>query len=225
MSVSMFWFRWAVGLALLLGAAQVGCAADEPTRTFAQFKCRYTLPDDTWNWGEKNPTIVNLFMAGNGEGLIVTVACQRFPTPTPIDANFGAGFESTFFVPGKTEKRGSRLLTFKNRPCFQAEALLPTGQTAIQRVFNAFGNTYHLTVLGGKEPIEQHPDFEKIVNGFDFTEVPPPDAPSAAPGGDPDNWVKSVSQLAGKVACICFLIALVATLATRLGRKKKKSLQ
>src|SRR5262249_13850595 len=103
--------RWAAAFVVLLVVAHTAIAAEDATRTFPEFKCRYTLPDSHWSWTE-HPSNVILFLARSDNGLAVNLSCQRHPNPGPIDASFGPGYESTFFVPGKAEKRGSRLLTF-----------------------------------------------------------------------------------------------------------------
>jgi hypothetical protein len=223
-------------LALQFGSPRSLVAGEEATRTFPAQNCRFTLPGPDWTWIDKQvPNVV--FMARNSKGFVINLSTKSTPQPVQLDKQFVAGFEKTFYQPGQVEKRGGRFITFRGLPSYQAEGVLADGRTAASRVFAAHGLVYHLTLLGGKQPIEHDPAFEALMLGFDFT-VPPEQAAKRAgpaevqaaseapgqtpPATDPDaGKTLNISAWAGRIAGLCIIGIIVVGLFRWVVRRRK----
>src|SRR5262249_49730184 len=57
--------------------------------------------------------------------------------------------------------------------------VLPDGRTTVSRCFLAHQMAYQIVIIGGKEPVEEDPDFDAIMDGFAFT-VPPVAPPATS---------------------------------------------
>jgi hypothetical protein len=111
------------------------------------------------------------------------------PAGTVVDERFATGFDHKAHP--SVEKRGERIATFQGLSCYEWEWLFDGSKTAAFRVVVANGFAYQLQLMGGTDPVEKRPDFEAIMNGFDFTS--PPVAP------DPLEPGKRVARLIGRV--------------------------
>ncbi len=225
-----------LGLLGLLGSSVRLMAAEETTRTFPAQKCRFTLPGPDWTWIDKQvPNL--LFMAGNTKGFVINPSTVSTPAPVQVDEQFAKGFEKSFYQPGQIEKRGGRFVTFRGLPSYQAEGILADGRTSATRVFTAHGLVYHLTLLGAKEPVEDDPAFEKLMQGFEFTAPPEQDAKNTGSGGaqaparskgqtqpasDSDyGKALSISGWMGRIAGVCIIGAILLLLFRWVVRKRK----
>lgn len=188
-------------------------------RTFPAQQCQYTLPGDDWSWPEaKGP---NMFLAVNSQGLVVSLMSLPVSPGTELNQKYIEGWEKGLFKNPDNKKRGGRFTSFLGIPCYQCEQsrMLPELGVAnipgVHRVFVAHGNLYDLILTGGKEPVEQHPDFEKIMGGFAFTTPVGPVAPTPAP--EPEH---SIADLIGKIAVWCLGLAGVLAFLRWSSRKK-----
>jgi hypothetical protein len=111
--------------------------------------------------------------------------------------------------------RGGYFLVFNGVRTHQAESLLKDGRTSAQRAFCADGNVFSLIVIGGKQPVEQDEDFEKVMKGFAFMK-PPAQALRLAPSKENRN----ISYQMGDIAGVATLIAISAGLLRSFTRKK-----
>jgi hypothetical protein len=165
---------------LLLAAGNI--RAEEKTRTFPEYQCRYTLPADDWRWLDKSPHKPSLFVAGKDARLLVMVTVVPAPDGLVMDENAAAAADDGVGVVKLREnfmtKRGGALTTFKGVPCYEYRGVLD-GHTVVIRIVIANGFVYQIQVAGGADPVEKRPDFEAIMNGFEFTS--PPIAPSPPP--------------------------------------------
>jgi hypothetical protein len=188
------------------------------TRTFVDKNCSYTLPGEDWFWlDSKTPNA--LCAATDSKGHIVTVTFVQGAQTTPFSAEeYEKGLYSG--APGQLKKRGGHVTTLHGRQCYQAESVFADGRTMARRALLVNGSCYSVGVIGGKQPVEQDPDFEMIMNGFAFTE--PPDAPAAAnptedsPAGPPKNISEHMGEIAGGALFVAVIIGLM-----RWSRQKK----
>jgi hypothetical protein len=157
-------------LAVLTGPV-VASAAD-PVKTFPVSKCRYTLPGKDWSWVEPVPAAEFLCVAESRDGLTLMLMVLHAPTGSVVDADVSAGFDEGFAAAAGARKRGGRFSTFKGLPCYESEWVLKGQCTLASRVVIANGFAYQLQLLGNADPVEQRPDFEAIMNGFEFTSPP-----------------------------------------------------
>jgi hypothetical protein len=201
-------------------------AGEETVRTFPAQKCRFTLPGMGWTWIDKQAPNT-LFMAENTKGFIITLSTVNAPTPERVDEQFAKGFEKTFYQPGQLEKRSGRFVTFRGLPSYQAEGTLTDGRTTASRVFTAHNFVYTLSLIGTKEPVEDDPEFEKLMQGFEFTASPEQQV-SAQSGGQtqpaPDSdyaRALNISERMGRLAGACILGALLLLLFRWMFRKRK----
>jgi hypothetical protein len=141
------------------------------TRGFQEQKCQYTLIGDDWTWREPAQLPI-VFSAENKKGTIVVLVIDRVPLNTQLTQALAEKAEASTYADPKTTKRGGRFITFQGQPSYQAESRLANGNTMACRIFLANGFAYTLGVVGGKDPVENEPDFEKIMSGFAFTEPP-----------------------------------------------------
>lgn len=189
------------------------------TREFAAQNCRFTLPDKNWFWTEV-PADGMFCTAENARGFVLMLGAVRPGNARARLPEFksAAEYEKGLYEAGKGEvtKRGGHFLTFNGLRCYQAESLLKDGRTSACRAFIADGQLFELVVIGSKEPVEQDPDFERIMSGFAFMN-PPAQAGTGGGGVDQTNVSYRLGQLAGW-ALIGLLVAFVARAFTR---KKK----
>ena len=129
-----------------------------------------------------------------------------------FDADAAAGFDPSAYAAGTIKRRGERICTFMGLPCYECEWLLNGKMTYVMRIVFANGFGYQLMLLGNADPVEQRPDFEAIMNGFDFTSPPVPP--------DPLERGKRVARLVGKLSASCVFGALVLGFLVRSVRRK-----
>jgi len=109
---------------------------------------------------------------------------------------------------GELRKRGGRFLTVFGVPGYQAEGVRADGRTTATRTFVAHGMVYGITVVGGQAPVEQAPEFEKVMGSFAFTEPPAPAPGPGSPAPAQPDPVLGTSALMGRIAAIC-IVAVV----------------
>jgi hypothetical protein len=202
-------------------------AGEEATRTFPAQKCRFTLPGPDWTWSDENAPN-RIFLAKDKKGFVITLAAVASPGRVQMNEQFARGFENDFYkAPSPFKKRSGRFVTYLGLPAYQTEAMFPDGRTTAVRVFAAHGLLYNLSLIGRKEPIEDDPAFETIMQGFSFTVPPAPGTTSTSPGGDSDvDPIAKISRLMGSIVALCFIVAvllLVFRSATGKSKTRKRS--
>jgi hypothetical protein len=197
-------------------------AEEGATRTFPAQKCRFTLPEPDWAWSDKEmPSL--LFMASNKKGFVINLATLKTPGFVQLNEQFVKGFEDNYFRSGPFIKRSSRFVTFRGLPTFQAESSIADGRTAVIRVFAAHDLLYHLTLVGARDPIENDPTFETLMQGFDFTVSPTPAPKTNVPGAMASDHANSlgISRRMGQIAGACVMgIIVLVFLRWALGKGK-----
>jgi hypothetical protein len=193
-------FLMAVAIACTLAGSVSGQAPQEsnpPTREFPSQKCRYTLPGKEWKWMDQ-PLPDSIFMATSKAGLVITFRCDRVEDWKSLDRSTVADFEQAMnrSTEGRLKKRGGRFIIFLGLSCYQFEGVYADGRTIASRLILANGLAYHIMVAGDQNPVEQRPEFEKIISGFQFTDAP---------------LVTTTSQSAAP-SCLCFSIGMVGFL-------------
>jgi hypothetical protein len=203
---------------LVFLASHPAAPAADTVKTFPAYQCRYTLPGDGWTWVALESGSVLTCKARNRDGLLLSLAVSPAIAEAVIDARYAEKYDEHMAADGRRKKRGGRLTTFKGLPCYQSEWLTNGGNTAAHRVVMADGWRYQLMLVGKGDPVEKQPDFEAIMNGFEFTFPPVPPALTATTDSADDE--KNPAYLAGKVLGYCaigmFLVGL-----TRWGRRRK----
>jgi hypothetical protein len=189
-------------------------SARDPVKTFPVSQCRYTLPGKDWSWVQPVPRDVQaICVARNEDGLVVMLTVLHAPAGMVIDAGFVDAFDPTAHgVQGTVRKRGERFMTFKGLPCYECELLVHEQMTTVIRVVIANGFAYQLQLIGNADPVEKRPDFEAIMNGFEFTAPPVPP--------DPHARAKARGRLFGDVAAQFLFTAIAVGLLFRWYRKK-----
>jgi hypothetical protein len=198
-------------LALLASGPAVSAA--DPVKTFPVSACRYTLPGKDWSWVTPvPPSIQAVCMARNEDGLILMLTILHVPPGMEIDEKFPTGFDASHAAEKGVQKRGGRLTTFKGLPCYEGEFLVHGEMTSVMRVVIANGFAYQLQLLGNADPVEKRPDFEAIMNGFEFTSPPVPP--------DPHARAKARGHLLGNVVVQFLFTAIAVGLLFRWYRNK-----
>ena len=157
-------------------------AAPARTRYFPAQKCQFTLPADGWVWVDR--PIGNAFVAAESlDGLAVQVTCAPAAAWPKMDERAAEDFERSLARSsgGKLKKRGASYVSFHGLTAYQIAGVLPDGKTTVSRCFLAHQMAYQILIVGGKDLVEQDPDFDEIMSGFAFT-VPPVN-PAGAPSG------------------------------------------
>ncbi len=225
-----------LGLLGLLGSPTRLRAAEEPMRVFPAQKCRFTLPVPDWTWIDMQAPNI-LFVAGNTKGFVINLTTVSVPVTAQINEQFVKEFEKSFYSPGQIEKRAGRFVTFRGLPSYQAEGILADGRTTATRVFKAHGLSYNLSLIGAKEPVEDDPQFEKLMQGFEFTVPPEQEAKNAGPEdaqaparsegqrqSTPDTdygRALNISELMGRIVGVCIIGILLLLLFRWWNRKRK----
>jgi hypothetical protein len=184
---------------------------DPNTRVFPAHKCRYTLPGKDWFWVEQTASPV-LFRAENFMGYAVALSAAPVPPHITLNQQFAEKLEKEFFGSSDMKKRGGRFVVFNGLSCYQSEAVAPDGRTAVCRIFLANGFGYNLEVVGTKDPVELSPNFEKIMNGFGFTEA-------LAQPGAAQGQTSEASHVLVVGLGFCAVAAFLMRLARGFGRK------
>jgi hypothetical protein len=191
------------------------CSARETVRTYSVYQCRYSLPDKDWMWADSKSLPNATCVARNTDGLVFVLSVVPVPSGTVMDAKFADGFDESTSAASPMKKRGGRMTTFKGLPCYESDWLVESKYTAVVRVVIANGFAYQLQLLGNADPVQTRPDFEAVMNGFEFTSPPvPPVAP------DPLEPGKKLARRMGEVAVYCLFGALALGFLTRGLRKK-----
>ena len=197
----------------VLLAGHGALSARETVKTFEEYQCRYTLPGDDWSWMQLRPGMNAIVAARNRDGLVLALTVLPAPASHVVDAKFASEMDE-WAAGKKLTKRDGRITTFRGLPCYQLEAM-HNARTTVFRAIVANGFHYQLELAGDPEPVEKRPDFEKIMNGFEFTSPPAP--PSAA--GSPGRFPPHVTSL-GKIATYCLLGGLVLGIVIQGARGK-----
>lgn len=196
---------------LALQCAGADASGSEAHKVFAKYKCSYTLPGPGWAWQDAATVPGAIFVASNDAGLVVMLMTQRSQLDT-VSPEFIRGLEEGAVEPGESSKRGGKSLTFKGVPCHQLDLLLVKVQkTFSSRFFIAHNYVYNLQVVGEKEPVEESPEYDAIMNGFSFTVAPPPPSPQTK--------ANSAAYNAGRRAGQIFMYVLIGAVVIALIRK------
>jgi hypothetical protein len=218
--------RTILSLLAFLVSGSAAFAADA-VRTFPAYQCRYTLPGKDWSWGDPAAAPRAICVARNEDGLVFLVGVMPVPAGTALSAKFADGFGSRVHRGVTVTKRGGRLTTFRGLPCYEGEMLLNGTRTVAFRLVIANGFAYHIQLMGGADPVEKRPDFDAIMNGFEFTSPPVAPAPKSAADtpapnstADPPGDDKNPAYLAGQVLGYCAIGVFIVGL-TRWGQRRK----
>lgn len=202
-------------LLAVLVVAMLSQYAIAETKTFPDLGCSISLPDETWQW-ESLPN--STAAMSSKAGFVLTLTVKSAPAGFEINDQFPASFEKGAIVHGVTQKRSGTMTKFQGVPCYQLNITrLEDGSTATILAFASHGKFYMLQLLGDKEPVEQNPNVQKILNSFQFTAQPQQRSESAPTSSD------NFSQNMGKITALC-VIAIIAILAVkRIKRNPNKS--
>src|SRR5262245_46839109 len=170
-----------IAFAVLFSCPEVALAqitaeknAADVIRTFPDDVCQFRLLDSKWTWVEQQMPGL-LCMAKDRRGYVVNLGVKRLPQATELNEEFVKSFEKGFYASAgpSLKKRGGRHLTFKGLPAYQTETISADGKkNGVARVVLAHERIYTLTVIGGQIAFDREPDFEKVMQGFSFTEPP-----------------------------------------------------
>src|SRR5207248_3010527 len=114
-------------------------------------------------------------------------------------------------------KRGGHFLTFNGMRCYQVESFLNDGRTSVNRAFLADDLGFNLLVIGGKEPVEQDPEFEKLMSGFAFLKPP-----NRVAGSNVAPYGANVSDVMGQLVGGLLFVVFIIVAGNALTRKKKR---
>jgi hypothetical protein len=208
--------RGAILPVLAVLASGPAVSAADAVKTFPVSKCRYTLPGKGWSWVEPVPDASYVCVACHEDGLGFGLLVASAPTGARIDAKAAAHFDKGAYATGGVRKRGGRITTFKGLPCYESEWVHDDQQTVAVRVIVANGYLYQLQLRGNADPVEKRPDFEAIMDGFEFTSPPvPPAAPESR-----SPWLPTAGGFV-KHTAIAFTVMLILALLNRIDRKKR----
>lgn len=171
---------------------------NDTTKQFPAFNCRYTIQSDDWDWvaDAKTGLCTAAHDRGWGFNLSVERANGSYVTPMII-----RGMDETM-MRLNIQKRGGRKIAFLGLPCYQFEGTLADGRTTAIRLLVVNGLAYHLTVVGGKQPIEADPAFEECMAGFELLVPPAPPKPE-----DDTAGIIALIVIIGGACLFVFLIA------------------
>ncbi len=207
----------AIPLCLLATVMAQPVKAEEQTRSFDAYKCKFTLPGPNWKWTE-DATPGRVFMAENDKGWFVVLGCSQQPKGQELSQRFVTGVEEIAFSPPQFIKTGGRFITYRGVKAYQAEGLRDDKWTGAVRIFFANGFLYQIVVMGENQ-IEKSPEFEAVMNSFNFIETPTPVIRPNAPLSTEEK-PNSVAYKAGQVAGACLMIALFLFVVKRLFRRR-----
>ncbi len=140
------------------------------TKDLPQYRCRLTLPDDSWQWQEPPvPGAAASAISRDGLSLALLVIRPKRPTPGLVDAVI-RGFEQGFLESSQARKVGGRKLEFRGVPCYELTARVEAqGVDCIVRLFLANDLSYQVMVLGPAGVVRAVPDMEKLFGAFQFS--------------------------------------------------------
>ena len=194
-------------LVLLMGSHAY---AQETTRTFSYQHCTFSLPDNTWTWGQPQAVPNSLAVATNEKGGVIVLLAIPTPKGARLDKTFLDGFESGFLEGGVFVKTDSKTLSFKGIPSYQLEVKGEEGHIrGVIRVFIARGFCYQVQIVSASGNGPDEAFVETTLRGFSFTKKP--SAQPARPQrrttrvGISAHDAYRFSRLMGKVAAGCIL--------------------
>lgn len=208
-------FQQLVVALLTVLAGSAAASAAETVRTFSAYHCKYTLPGKGWMWADSKSLPNATCVARSIDGLVFVLTVLPVPSNVVMNAKFTDGFDEDLPAARNMKKRGGRMTAFKGLPCYESDWLVESKFTAVIRVVIANGFWYQVQLSGNADPVEKRPDFEAIMDGFEFTSPPVP--PTAQ---DPLEPGKKLARRMGEVAVYCLFGALVLGLVVRGARKK-----
>jgi hypothetical protein len=159
-------------------ACRGSLSAYEVVKKFPDYQCQYTLPGKGWTWEDAKSLPNATCVARNMDGLVFVLTVLPVPPNVVMNAKFTDGFDEDLPAARarNMKKRGGRMTTFKGLPCYESDWLVESKFTAVIRVVIANGFWYQVQLLGNADPVDKRPDFEAVMNGFEFTSPPvPPD--------------------------------------------------
>jgi hypothetical protein len=211
-------FHRSVVVLLTVLAGRGELSANEVVKKFPDYQCQYTLPGKDWTWANPKSDSPYICVAHNGAGLKLMLAVQPVDAGTVIDAKFAEEFDEGTSSAGSLKKRGGRMTVFKGLACYESEWLVNGRSTAAIRVVIANGSEYQLQLLGKADPVEKRPDFEAIMNGFEFTApaVPPSPKNTTDVANDEKNPAYRTGQALGYVVIALVLVRLAAWVRRRM---------
>ena len=215
------WLCIAAALTGLAVASAAEPAAKGQTRVFGEAHCQFTLPAPDWQWLDLDVKTEGVFQAfarsGDG-GLTLVIGAAPVGEGAELDGAFIQGFEAGALKTSGDTKRGGRRTTFKGQPCYQFETTSSrTQRTAAMRAFLAHGLGYHVGLVGGRDPVEERPDFEAVLDGFAFTTppAPPPPPREHERAFEAGRWL-------GRMAMYCLAGAALVLLVVRMCWPKRR---
>src|SRR5262249_2824515 len=146
-------------------------------------KCQFTLPSQRWSWSDR--PVPNVFVSAESkDGLVIQITCAPAAAWSNMDDRAVQDFEASLARSshGQLKKRSASYVPYHGLTSYQVAGLLPDGRTTVSRFFLAHEMAYQILMVGGKEPVEQHLDFEAIMSGFAFTTPPAPAPPRPSHG-------------------------------------------
>jgi hypothetical protein len=152
-------------------------AAADLVKTFPDYRCRLSVPGPNWTWLPDNSLPNAMCVARSPDGTVLFLAVVPVPAGTVLDEKFVADFDPTQENPMVTA-RGGRLGTFRGLTSYDWFGRVGPTDTAVIRMVIANGFAYQVHLLGKADPVERRPDFEAILNGFEFTDPPTPPEPT-----------------------------------------------
>jgi hypothetical protein len=213
--MARLWLGAGVGLLVVWLMAAGALAEDDPnTRTDRRLKCRYTLPDERWSWLDTSELNLKelVFSARRDDGTTVAVtAIPNEGSGTDFSDKLVKGFESGYLKSYRGRRRSGQRVTFRGLPAYQLNATLQNEVSASVRLFIANDLAYCVQVLGPEPRIEEQPDFEAIMNGFEFTS--PPQRTVAR--NDPFSVGMALGKIVFDVAVVAGIVWLIVRLFVR----------
>ena len=162
---------------------------------------------------------------GEFKGVSSLISLRALPRASRTSSSSkGSRNHSTSQV--RSRRRGGRFDAFRGLPSYQAEGILADGRMSATRVFTAHGFWIpHDSPLGAKDPVEDDPKLEALMQGFEFTAPPEQgttntgsrgaQAPTrsdaqqqTAPNSD-HGQAQSISEWMGQIVAVCIMAAML----------------
>jgi hypothetical protein len=210
----------AVILIILASGFMSTIHAKDAMKEFPEYKCRLTLPNETWSWddNEKKPNLIAI--ARSEDGLILIFGVYPQKDGYAICDKFISGFENGQLDNPGVSKTAGQKLTYCGVPCYQLDTYLSEEKMhSMNRVFNAHGYSYLLALMYPEGYKDTKLILEQKFECFTFTSKP---SVKLRPENTAYEQGRRIGQITYRVMIWTIIIYAIYAIARRLFRKNHK---
>lgn len=191
-------------------------------KEFPEYKCRLTLPNETWSWDDIDNVPNVIAIARSEDGLILIFGVYPQKDDYAICDQFISGFEKGQLKQPGVSKTAGQKLTYCGVPCYQLDTFLSeTNMHGMNRIFNAYGNSYFLGLMYPEGIKDTKLILEGIFECFTFTSKP---SVILRPENTAYEQGRRIGHITARVMIWTMIIYAIYAIARKVFRKNQKKI-